>query len=210
MKYVYLHGFASSPASRKATFFRQRMADHGIDLNVPALDEGDFTGLTVSRQLRLIEKIVGNDPCRLIGSSLGGYVATLFAARHENVDSVLAMAPALAFAKLWRDQLGEEKMREWEQTGSMTVYHYGEDKDREIGFELMKDGFSYEDYPDINQRALVIHGRRDDVVPIMFSEKYCGARPGKRRLVILESDHGLSDSMEEIWAEAENFFFQNS
>jgi predicted esterase YcpF (UPF0227 family) len=39
---VYLHGFASGPASTKAQFFRTRFAERGVELAIPDLAP-DFT-----------------------------------------------------------------------------------------------------------------------------------------------------------------------
>jgi len=49
-RFVYLHGFASSPSSRKARFFAERFRELGIGLEVPDLAEGDFRNLTLSAQ----------------------------------------------------------------------------------------------------------------------------------------------------------------
>src|SRR5215472_284542 len=48
MRYVYLHGFASSPASRKAQAFAKAFEECEIALEIPALDSGDFEHLTIS------------------------------------------------------------------------------------------------------------------------------------------------------------------
>jgi predicted esterase YcpF (UPF0227 family) len=53
--FIYLHGFASGPGSHKAQFFRERFADYGIELQIPDLAAGDFSGLTISGQLRVVE-----------------------------------------------------------------------------------------------------------------------------------------------------------
>ena len=70
-RFIYLHGFASSPKSTKAVVFRERLTQLGHDVTVPALDEGDFTGLTITRQLEAIrcevDRVIGN--VILIGSS---------------------------------------------------------------------------------------------------------------------------------------------
>ena len=79
---VYLHGFASSPHSSKAQFFARKFAACGVSMEIPQLDEGHFEELTISGQLRVIECAVGDEPAILIGSSLGGYLAALYASRH--------------------------------------------------------------------------------------------------------------------------------
>ncbi len=42
-RFIYLHGFASSPSSRKARFFEERFRELGIGLEVPDLAEGRFS-----------------------------------------------------------------------------------------------------------------------------------------------------------------------
>ena len=39
---VYLHGFASSPASSKAMFLKNRLLAHGVTFNCPDLNQPDF------------------------------------------------------------------------------------------------------------------------------------------------------------------------
>src|ERR1700687_2251097 len=82
---VYLHGFASSPLSSKAQFFRRKFAACGVPMEIPQLDEGRFEELTISRQLGVIERAVGEQPAILIGSSLGGYLAALYASLHASL-----------------------------------------------------------------------------------------------------------------------------
>src|SRR5262245_6001995 len=98
---VYLHGFASSPGSKKAQFFRRKFPELGIGLEIPALDEGNFQGLTISGQLALIERAAAGEPLTLIGSSMGGYLAALYAARHAEVEKLILMAPAFCFLQRW-------------------------------------------------------------------------------------------------------------
>src|SRR4051794_18445384 len=107
---VYLHGFASSPASRKAHFFYEQLQQSGFVVNVPDLAGGNFERLTISAQLRVIERTSAHKPFILIGSSLGGYLAALYAARHPEVDRLILLAPAFDFHRLWTAQLGPERL----------------------------------------------------------------------------------------------------
>src|SRR5690348_17748458 len=54
-----------------------------------------FEHLTISGQLGVLERTLQNEPVRLIGSSMGGYLAALYAARHPEVDRLVLLAPAL-------------------------------------------------------------------------------------------------------------------
>jgi predicted esterase YcpF (UPF0227 family) len=81
MRVVYLHGFASSPASRKARFFGKKFAARGVPFLAPSLDQGNFPEMTISGEVRLVQDLLSetSEPVTLIGSSLGGYVASLIA-----------------------------------------------------------------------------------------------------------------------------------
>src|SRR4051812_36390216 len=85
MNLIYLHGFASGPQSSKAQYFRRRFEEIGVRMRIPDLTEGNFERLTIGGQLRVIERIAGGDDVRLMGSSMGGYLAALYAARHPEL-----------------------------------------------------------------------------------------------------------------------------
>jgi hypothetical protein len=76
LKLAYLHGFASGPGSTKAQFFRARLAELGLTLEIPDLAP-DFTHMTVTSMLAIVENLVARGPGVLLGSSLGGYLARL-------------------------------------------------------------------------------------------------------------------------------------
>jgi predicted esterase YcpF (UPF0227 family) len=71
MRTIYLHGFASSPASRKARYFVEKLAGRGITVEALELAP-DFEHLTITSQLAVVEKTSHGDPVVLIGSSMGG------------------------------------------------------------------------------------------------------------------------------------------
>ena len=79
---IYLHGFASSPQSSKARYFTEKFAAIGRTVQTPDLTEGDFEHTTLSQQLAFLDKSMGDQPAILMGSSMGGYLAALFAARY--------------------------------------------------------------------------------------------------------------------------------
>src|SRR5579872_1082450 len=108
MRFIYLHGFASGPRSRKAQSFREALANRNIDLEIPDLAEGDFEHLTISRQLEVIGKTLDGSACRLVGSSMGGYLASLYAAAHPEVERLVLLAPAFGFAKRWSEMEGSK------------------------------------------------------------------------------------------------------
>ncbi len=203
---LYLHGFASGPASRKARYFQERLAARGTDLLVPAMDEGNFRGLTVTGQLQLLERLAGGKPVTLIGSSMGGYIATLYASRHPETEKLVLLAPAFGFTHRWPESLDEATLRQWQTSGALLVHHYAAGEMREVGYQLIEDGNRYEDYPDFDQPALILHGSHDDVVPLAYSKQFAATHPNVE-LKVLDSNHELTNVLEEAWTEAERFLF---
>src|SRR6266849_1150851 len=98
---LYLHGFASGPSSSKARYFREKLEACGLRVEIPDLAAGDFEHLTITGQLAVIERCAKGQPICLSGSSLGGYLAALYAARHPEVERVILFAPAFHFAHRW-------------------------------------------------------------------------------------------------------------
>src|SRR4051812_44077838 len=123
---IYLHGFASGPSSKKAKFFKKKFESLGLAMSIPDLAQGKFESLTITGQLEVVAQATEGRSVTLIGSSLGGYLAALYAARHPEVERLVLMAPAFGFAKRWPEILGPDIMREWRDTGSRLVFHYGE------------------------------------------------------------------------------------
>jgi pimeloyl-ACP methyl ester carboxylesterase len=201
---LYLHGFASSPYSRKGVFLAARLRESGFTVEIPALDAGDFRNLTVTKQLSLIHHSAASGPLAVVGSSLGGYLAALLAAREPNVRRVVLLAPAFDFHRLWVDELGPARLAEWEQSDALQVFHYGEGRQVPLSYSLMKDAATYEAFPRFEQPGLIFHGENDTVVPISLSEHYVQAHPNCR-LVRLQSGHELTDVLEDIWPVAESF-----
>ncbi len=205
MKYIYLHGFASSPASRKAQFFAGKLRAECCTVEIPALESEGFRNLTITGQLNVIAAAAaGENAVRLIGSSLGGYLAALFASRETRVDRLVMLAPAFGFAERWVDRLGEDKMRQWRDDGYLEMFHYAGGQPEAVGYGLIEDGLGYPAEPAVHQPAQIFHGLQDDVVPVEFSRHYA-ARHAHVQLTELDSGHELTDVMEEIWTLSRDF-----
>lgn len=208
---TYLHGFASSPQSFKAQHFAARFADLGISLNIPQLDQGDFENMTLSSQLAVVEaeqslklSKSGNSPAPvvLIGSSLGGYLSTLYAAKHP-VDALILMAPAVDFYSRWTERLGPELLAQWKNKGHLWVDHFGSKKQQRLSYALFEDAQKQEPWPKVNTPTLVFHGKNDDVVPQDRVERWC--EQNQARLVLFDSGHELTDVVDTMFEQSRDF-----
>ncbi|MCS7024070.1 MAG: alpha/beta fold hydrolase [Bryobacteraceae bacterium] len=203
--WIYLHGFASGPSSKKARFFREKFESLGEKLEIPDLAGGDFEHLTLSGQLGVIQRVVSGRQASFIGSSLGGYLAALYASRHpEEVTRLVLLAPGFGFPQRWPESLGAEKVAAWRRTGKLWVYHYGEKRDMLLDWGLIEDAQNYESYPEVQQPCLIFHGKHDAVVPLQVSETFARGKPNVE-LQIVDSDHELLNVVEDIWARVSEF-----
>lgn len=201
---VYLHGFASSPNSKKAAVFKRRLEEEGLEVSVPDLNGAGFRHLTISGMLEIVRDAAGRGPVSLVGSSLGGYLAALYAARHPEVEKLVLLAPAFGFARRWMAELGEAVVARWRETGARATFNYATGREEEIGWDLMEDGLRYEDEPAVLQPTLILHGTQDVVVPVAVSRAFARTRTSAT-LIEVESDHELMSAIEEVWRETRSF-----
>lgn len=201
MNYIYLHGFASAPQSRKAQDLRDRFQQLGHTLHIPDLNQGDFTHLSLSRQIQQVqtEYLTSGQPSTIIGSSFGGLTAAWLGEQSDCIERVILLAPAFQFLANWQPKFPVEQWQQWETTGRMDIYHYGEQAMLSLDYGFVTDMSQYDDRR--LQRSLptlIIHGLQDDVVPIRVSQEYSKDRPYVRLLEV-ESDHSLGNQLDTIW-----------
>ncbi len=207
-QFIYLHGFASSPQSQKATAFTQRFTELGMPLTVPDLEGGDFKHLTVSRQLRIIEKTLDSFPgasFALIGSSMGGYLAALTAQIRPDVKGAYLMCPGFNFIKRWRSVCAKEIQDEG-GAGLIRVFNYRYNKTMELDLGLFEDAKKWEGV--LYERPVptrIVHGLHDDTVDIGESRNFARNHPWTS-LKEVDSDHGLLSHLDWILDDCLGFF----
>jgi uncharacterized protein len=205
LRFIYLHGFASGPSSRKARVFASRLEAAGASVSVPALDGGDFARLTITGQYEILRREAAGGPVTLVGSSMGGYLAALYASLHPaEVEKLVLLAPAFHFHTRWPQFLGDEKFRAWRETGKLSVFHYAAQEQREVGWQLAEDAAKWDPEPDFRQPALIFHGTNDDVVPVGFSERFAASHANVK-LRVFDAGHELTEALDEMWTATAEF-----
>ena len=201
--YLYLHGFASSPRSNKAQYLGDRFTEIGINLNIIDLNAGDFSHLTLTRQIEQTRSAFPTDdsPVIIIGSSFGGLTAAWLGEKYSQVQRLILLAPAFGFLSHWLPKLGEAQVQQWQESGYLSVYHYGEKRELPLHYQFIADAKQYnESQLKRVLPTLILHGQNDEVIPIEASRNYILQHPWAK-LIELESDHALADVMPEIWPE---------
>ena len=204
--YIYLHGFASGTGSTKARYIRQQFANIGIELQVPDLNQDDFTHLTVSRQIaQVVDLFPEKDPVTLIGSSLGGWVSTIIAQDYPQVEKLVLLAPAFDFLNHWLPKIGDRQLNVWENTYYLPIYHHALKNLSPLHYNFVVDARRYP-LAQIDRvlPTLIIHGISDDVIPISASREFAQDRYWVK-LLEWESDHQLTNVSDRIWQEICDF-----
>lgn len=205
--YIYLHGFASSPKSAKARYISDRFSSLKINLKMPDLNKGDFSRLTLTRQLQQVTAEINASPSPviLIGSSFGGLTSTFLAENNSKVEKLILLAPAFKFLSHWLPTLGEQQLQKWQSEGVLPIYHYGQNDYLPLNYEFVRDGEKYdEEKLERSLPTLILHGCRDEVIPIQASRDFAANRPWVE-LIALDSDHSLGNVMAETWQAIERF-----
>ena len=156
---VFSHGQESGPWGTKITSMSEIAKK--MQCNVISVD---YRGITdpEERIIKLIQECsLISDPTILVGSSMGGYVATAAASQIE-VKGLFVLAPA-----------------------------------------FYMDGFNNSLIRPVSVPIEIVHGWRDDIVPVENSIRF--AKSHNANLHLLNSDHGLSDNLDNINCLFENF-----
>jgi uncharacterized protein len=208
----YLHGFASSAQSSKASFFGARLAERGITLRVPDFNEPDFSTLTISRMVEQVVQSMNEvrgprtGPTALIGSSLGAFVAIQVALRRpSSVSRLVLLAPALDIGGNRLRDLGDRGIDEWRRTNTLNVFHHGDGKTLPLRFDFYTDALNYDALgADLGIPVQVFQGQRDAAVDPALTRRWSSSRPNVE-LHELDDDHQLYASLEYIWKETARF-----
>lgn len=207
-RFLYLHGFASGPGSAKGVALAQHYARRGVqlerlDVRVPSLER-----LRISAMIETVRAAIGAEAERVVlfGSSLGGLVAAEVAAREPRVAALVLLAPAFELVPRWRQRLGEDGWRRWQDSGWLETLDHTTGQPTHVDFGFIADAQAQlaGDGPDVRVPTLILHGRGDDTVDVAVSHAFAAGRRHVR-LIEVADGHTLVASLPRIIDEADRF-----
>jgi uncharacterized protein len=224
MAVLYVHGFASHRGGEKSAALAAACERRGwtfaaFDFRGHGSSDGTPRQLTTTRLLEDLSTIhrflAERDHPRLglVGSSMGGFAAAWFAARHpEAVSGCVLLAPAFRFLERRWEEISELERLEWSRTGVHRVRN--EWVDVEIGYPLVEERAAFQ-LAELGRRwrtpLLIYHGLADEAVPaaesIAFVENT--VYPEVELRLVKAGDHRLTSFKEEI-AEAACRFLERT
>lgn len=197
---LYLHGFASSPASAKITALRPRVEPYGIaldtpDLNVPTFETLDWDAVVE----RALEHARRTPPRAIAASSMGALVALTLVQRGVEVPLVL-IAPAFGVARRWLPRLPAGD--------ALTVFNFARNANATIHRRFFDQIVAIEPEAEVPPvRTTILMGRDDETVAFGDVESVWnrwrarGVAPGSKFIEIPDGDHGLTAHVDRIAAE---------
>ncbi len=207
---LYLHGFASGPTSTKAVFFKEKLEGIGFRVDVPDLNGSDFSNMTLTSQLAIIDRCLeqanGAGEILVFGSSMGGLLAVLAAQKHDKIDRLILMAPGFGLQRRWLEWLGQSGVDAWKQDGFVEVMHYATNTTERLSYDFIKDAERYDtENLQVTRPTLVIHGKNDETVPYEESVRFSELNSKHAQYHLLEADHGLLEHLDQMWSLTSNF-----
>ncbi len=202
-----MHGFGSGPRSEKARQLSRRFGEAGVPLQLSDLTPGEdgVQRSSPSSMLAEAERLLagGSPPHAIIGSSLGGYLAAVAAARDPQIERLVLLAPAFRLFERWDRRLTPAARADWKANG-LDVFHFASQRQRRLGWQFHEDARQYPPFPEVKVPTLCIAGRRDETIPLEDVAAFV-ARTPSARLVEVDDGHELTASMDVIFEEAWTF-----
>jgi putative redox protein len=210
---ILCHGMESSKESDKLIYLAQLLAQNGIaalrfDFAYVGESSGKFEDITYSGEvedLKAAHALMlsrGAEKIAILGSSMGGTVALLFAAQEPKVAALVTVAAPIHPERFPDRVLAPVQTQDWRERG-FTFYN-GQRINLALLHDLEKINVA-ESVKKITCPVLVLHGAADEVVPVEEAYELAGCLSHVKRLSILKgTDHRLSnpEMMRQAIAEA--------
>lgn len=199
---ILCHGMESDKESEKIVALSQALAERGIavlrfDFSYVGESSGRFEEITYSGEVKDLEAAFnfmlhcGAERIGIFGSSMGGTVGLLFAAEHKTPVSLVTVAAPLHPERITERFLSREEVKQWRRAGHV-AYH-----GRRLNSSLLDD-LGKINVPEAAKKIrcplLVIHGDKDEMVPVDEAYELYGLVSTAKKLCVLPGgDHRLSD-----------------
>lgn len=205
---VLCHGFLSNKNSTTNKTLTRLLLEHGIatfrfDFFGQGESEGPFEQITLTTaidQARSALDLMGTKGYRrlgLTGSSFGGLVSILVAARRPDLLALALKCPVADFPETLRLEFGGERMAHWRQFNEIPNV-IGGSRPIPLQYHLYEDCLTYDAYKEaesIRAPTLIVQGDCDELVPFHQSRRLIDAiRVDKRLEVLTGADHGFTKS----------------
>jgi len=199
---IMSHGLGMSKDIRRFLAMQDVLNNKGIatlriDLFGHGESDGEFEDLTATKStddiLKAIEflKKKGYKKIALAGGSFGGFVSLLAASKTKYIKFLLLVSPASTYSFREIVTNGRRLIRKWREF-DYKRHVEGDDRNRKFKYTFFKDFMSYDPLKvakDVKVPVLIIHGSKDDVIPLEKSVALINCFEDCLLLVVGGADH---------------------
>jgi alpha-beta hydrolase superfamily lysophospholipase len=215
---VLCHGMMSCKEGTKQKAFAQAFEEIGLsvlrfDFSFCGESEGRFEEITFAQEVDDLRSAVqwvrseGGSPVGLLGSSMGGAVAILYASQDPSIQALVTLAAVGLPARI-ADRMDDlkQKTQEWKDEG----YQFG--AEGEVGERFFEDARRQDVLAaarSLSVPLLVLHGGEDEVVSVDDAHAIHANAGGPKALRVLAGvDHRFtrSEALEEALQAAKDWF----
>ena len=206
---IFLPGFMSDIEGKKPQLFKKyadqnKLGFLAVEYHGHGKSSGKFTEGNISKWTNdariAIKKIVKKNNFIFIGSSMGAWISlNLFKDFRKQIKGLIGIGAAPEFVNriMWK-KFNKKIKQEILKKGICNVKHGG--YEYPITLQFIKDGLKNKILSRKNSMSTnvtMIHGEKDEVVPISFSRKVLSLFPNaqKKLIIIKNGDHSLSDQV---------------
>ena len=203
---VFLHGFMSDLEGEKPNAFlnfakKKKLSFLALEYSGHGKSSGKFINGNISKWSKetsiLIRKYIKRKDFILIGSSMGAWISlNQFKIFKKQIKGFLGIGAAPEFLENLMWKKFSKKMKD--ETIKKGIYHLKHGNyEYPISLQLIKDGRKNKVLNkkiNSNIKVTMVHGEKDEVVPVSYSRKILKLFPKARKKlnIIKKGDHSLS------------------
>jgi dipeptidyl aminopeptidase/acylaminoacyl peptidase len=202
---ILCHGFSTSKEGRTYVRLEEILNDKGIstfrfDFFGHGESEGKFEEITTLEAVDDIQNAIrflkesGYKKIGLIGSSFGGMASIIEAGKTSDLYALALKSPVSDYLGLLHTRIDRQEIKKWKEKGMIDITGV-EGETHKIGYSFYEEAEkikAYEAAQKIKIPTLIVHGDKDETVPIEQSKKTASLIENCRLEIIDGGDHRYS------------------
>lgn len=205
---IFVHGFASNKNTTNFVKLVKILSKHKIpSLRFDLFGHGESGGkieeITVSEAVDDVlsaiksAKKLGFKDIGLVGSSFGGLASIIASSLSKEVEFLVLKSPVVNLLEKEILTKSEKEINDWIRKG-FRHYYTNEGEKLKINFSFFEDAKKYNGYKlakKIKIPVLVVHGDKDETVPVSQSIKFSKLAPNSQLVLIKNADHRYTNKI---------------
>jgi len=206
---IMAHGFASSKDSKTYTTLEGSINELGIatfrfDFWARGESEGNFAEVTISGGvddvLQAIEfvKEKGFSRIGIFGNSYGGISSVLAASKSIELEFLILSSAVADYVDQKNYTLTKDQLAEWKEKG-FRMHSDSKDHSDRLNYTMLEDAknnIAYDIADKVKIPVLLIHGDKDEDVPVQHSKKMHKLLPNSKLELVKGANHGYTSKLE--------------